>query len=361
MDGIWDQYEEITRLKCQNEVCLVLGREDKKVYVRKCLKIYNPKVYESLKIIRNIHIPRVYDLKEQDDRLYVIEEYVGGETLQEKMERGEVFTEKEVFEIILQLCEAITCLHGQIPAIIHRDIKLSNVMITEEGIVKLIDYNAARYFMEGMAQDTMLIGTAGYAAPEQFGFAQTDVRTDIYSLGVMMNYMLTGQSYKSCPYDGKAGKVIRKCTYMDPEKRYQKIQEVEAEVRKLLYPGESKKKWIKKKLLPLPGFRSRKLWRMVAGAFVYLFLIYSVFIVVLSQKKVETLKEMIDALVFYVVALFAFVWIDNRNEIKSHIPFAGSKSKMARGMGAFVFFVLCLMLIAVVDMFLELFFGISIF
>ena len=347
-----EQYEEITRLRCQNEVCLVLNRENKKMYVRKCLKIYNLQVYEYLKTIRNVHIPRVYDVKEQDGRLYVIEEYVGGETLQERMERGEKFTEKEVLEIVLQLCEALRCLHGQTPPIIHRDIKLSNVMITEDGVIKLIDYNAARYFAEGMAQDTMLIGTAGYAAPEQFGFAQTDARTDIYSLGVMMNYMLTGQPYTSCPYDGKAGKIIRKCTYMDSEKRYQKIQEVEAEIRTLLYPEESKQKWVKK-LFPPPGFRSRKLWRMLVGAWGYLYVVFCARAVIFSDHRADALKKVIRNFVVYAAVLLALTWFDNYSGRKTHIPFGGSKSRIVRWMGVAVFLAICFMMETLILLFIK--------
>ena len=92
--------------------------------------------------------------------------------------------------------------------------------------MKLIDFDASRFFKKGQSKDTVIIGTAGYAAPEQLGFAQSDERTDIFALGVLMNVMLTGEHPTNKLYKGKLRKVIEKCIQLDPQKRYKNVEEL---------------------------------------------------------------------------------------------------------------------------------------
>ena len=222
-----DQYQEIAPIGKYKNIWLVLDRDTGKIYVRKCLETFNQEVYERIARLRNIHIPGIVAWKLEEGRFWLIEEYVNGETLEERISRGGSFTREEAVGIVRQVCEALACLHSQEPPIIHRDVKLSNIMISHDGIVKLIDYNAARLYEKGLNQDTRLIGTEAYAAPEQFGFAQTDARTDIYALGVVFNYLLTGAHIKDRMAEGACGAVIRKCTQMDPKQRYQSVSELD--------------------------------------------------------------------------------------------------------------------------------------
>lgn len=206
----FDNYQEITQLG-KGGVWLVLDRESRKVFVKKYRRDFSPQVYESISRIQDPHIPRIFRCMETDGVLCIIEEYIAGETLLEKMENGYIFSEQEILDIMVQLCEALECLHIRFKPIIHRDIKPSNVMISNDGVVKLIDYNAARRYEKGAAQDTSYIGTPGYAAPEQYGFSQSDARTDIYAMGVLLNYMLTGQYPNEKTARGELGKIARKC------------------------------------------------------------------------------------------------------------------------------------------------------
>jgi serine/threonine protein kinase len=110
---------------------------------------------------------------------------------------------------------------------VHLDIKPENVMIDNNGTVKLIDYSAAKLYKSHRTQDTQLLGTAGYAAPEQFGITQSDGRVDIYALGILMNVMLTGEHPSKAFYKkGRLKKIIEKCTRIDPNRRYQKIKDL---------------------------------------------------------------------------------------------------------------------------------------
>lgn len=288
MSTIEYMYEYLAPLKGHPDACLVLHRDTGRVYVKKCLSIYHLEVYRQLAGLHSPHIPRIYAYEEKDQHLYLIEEYINGRTLMEQLAEGRLFSKEDMLSTVLQICEALVCLHTLHPPVIHRDIKLSNVMITEDGIVKLIDYNAARCYMEGTAQDTMLLGTPDYAAPEQFGFAQTDARTDIYSLGVMMNYMLTGQSYKTGLYSDskKIRQIIQRCTCLDPEKRYQTVKDLQHALQSC-QTQRSRQQIPIHNLLPLPGFRSGKLWKKMTAVFGYLLLF-----LIVADVEIEGYQEM---------------------------------------------------------------------
>lgn len=230
----FDHYEEIIRLGAGQDVWLVLEPDTHKVFIKKCRKDFKQDVYESISRIQNPHIPRIYHCQEKEGTLCLIEEYIAGETLLEKMEQGYVFSEKETLEIMVQLCEALECLHIRFAPIIHRDIKPSNIMISNDGVVKLIDYNAARCYEKEATQDTEYMGTPGYAAPEQYGFSQSDVRTDIYALGVVLNYMLVGRQPAEEKASGVLGNIVRKCVQMDPDQRYDSVSSVKQELQRLL-------------------------------------------------------------------------------------------------------------------------------
>ncbi len=231
-NDIFEEYEEITPLGNSRKVWLVLRKSSKKVYIRKCRQDYNLDVYESISRLQDPHIPRILEYQMLQGVLYIIEEYISGETLQEKMDQGYIFTRDETIRLMIQLCEGLECLHVRFHPIIHRDIKPSNIMISSDGIVKLIDYNAARCYEKGASQDTRYIGTPGFAAPEQYGFSQSDVRTDIYAVGIVLNYMLTGRPVHEETAKGSLGRIVTKCTQMDPHKRYHSISQVKEELEK---------------------------------------------------------------------------------------------------------------------------------
>lgn len=120
---------------------------------------------------------------------------------------------------VKELCSVLEFLHGK--DIIHRDIKPSNISLANDGHIRLIDFDAARMPKEDLEQDTRLLGTRGYAPPEQYGFAQTDARADIYSLGVTLEQLLGDKAHKK-----RYKRIIGKCTNLNPDKRYQSARQV---------------------------------------------------------------------------------------------------------------------------------------
>ncbi len=189
---ILSSYKEIAVLNAEHGVTLVQDTTSGIVYVKKILTIYNAEVYLTLKNHPVPGIPEIIEMIEEDDRLIVIEEYIGGQTLRAILDNGNLFPEEEAVRIVEQVCVIVNDLHSADPPIIHRDIKPSNIICTPDGSIRLLDMNAARKVVTGKSEDTQLIGTVGYAAPEQFGFGASTVQTDIYAIGVLLCELMTG-------------------------------------------------------------------------------------------------------------------------------------------------------------------------
>ena len=184
-------------------------------------------VYDTLKNISHPNLPKIYSAEQSGGRCKVVEEYIDGITVADVLESG-LYTPQGACEVAKGVCTALDVLHSL--NIIHRDIKPENVMVDSQGTVKLIDFDAARVFKSYQPQDTAFIGTAGFAAPEQYGIKQTDPRSDIFALGILMNVMLTGEHPSKQLYKGKLSKVIEKCINIDPNKRFANVNELAKEL-----------------------------------------------------------------------------------------------------------------------------------
>lgn len=222
------EYEEIKLLKQSDKsrVSMVREKGGLQIYVQKRLTGRH-EVYQMLQDCPHPGLPELYEVTVSDDFTAIIEEYIEGQT-----SGMTELSEKQFRQVVRELCAVLEFLHGK--GIIHRDIKPSNILLTEGCHVRLIDFDAARMPREGVEQDTRLLGTRGFAPPEQYGFAQTDERADIYALGVTLEQLL-GENARKARYK----KVIRKCKNLDPDKRYQSIRQV----RQAFFPAERKELW----------------------------------------------------------------------------------------------------------------------
>lgn len=180
-------------------------------------------------------IPYVYDYFENDDGAYLLREYIEGQTLSDLVEREGPLSLSRAVLIILQLCGLLSRFHTAKPPIVFRDLKPSNIVLNSSGDCYLIDMGTVRTYHEDHSLDTVFIGTVDTAAPEQFGARQTDNRTDIYALGILFYYLLTGelkiQEEKLKKLPSKAASVIRKCTAFNPDDRYSQVLMVESALR----------------------------------------------------------------------------------------------------------------------------------
>jgi len=160
-----------------------------------------------------------------NNSVYTLREYVDGMPLDKYLAEYGILTDEDATRTILELCEIVGLLHSQPTPIIHRDIKPSNIIISRgDSSVNLIDFGISRKYNPSSKNDTAVYLTPEYAPPEQYGYAQTDVRTDIYSIGVVLRKMLTGTTSHVTVINNRAlHKIVRKCTALDPNSRYQSI------------------------------------------------------------------------------------------------------------------------------------------
>lgn len=184
-------------------------------------------------------LPRIVDIIDREDVIYVIMDYIEGEPLSRILEKFGVQSQENVIEWGKELCGVLDYLHTQNPPIIYRDMKPANIMLQPNGNIKLIDFGIAREYKEQNLEDTINLGTKGYAAPEQFGGkGQTDARTDIYCLGVTLYHLVTGKNPCEPPYEiypirywkpelsSGLESIILKCTQLNPAERYESCAEV---------------------------------------------------------------------------------------------------------------------------------------
>ena len=152
--------------------------------------------------LKHPSLPRLYDHVQRPERWYLVMDFIVGETLDAYQSRAprQRLLLSDALEIGIQLCTVLHYLHSQDPPIIFRDLKPANIIRGPTGKIYLIDFGIARYFKFGQPKDTIALGSPGYAAPEQYGKAQTTPRADIYSLGAVLHQLLTTRDPSEAPF-----------------------------------------------------------------------------------------------------------------------------------------------------------------
>lgn len=223
-------------------------------------------------------LPRIVDIIDKKDVIYVVMDYIEGEPLSDVLKKYGAQPQDTVIEWAKQLCLVLDYLHTRNPPIIYRDMKPANVMLQPNGNIKVIDFGIAREYKEQNLADTVSLGTRGYAAPEQFGGkGQTDARTDVYCLGVTLYHLLTGQNPCEPPYEiypirywnpqlsGGLESIILRCTQLNPEDRYQSCAEVLYALEHYNEMDESYRRMQKKKLNGFIGTAAAALVCLAVG------------------------------------------------------------------------------------------------
>ena len=184
----------------------------------------------------------IVDFEKTEDYVYVVMDHVEGQSLDKVVREQGPQSEEDVQRWMLQICDAVGYLHRQNPPVIYRDMKPSNIMLHPDGYVKLVDLGVAREYKDEARKDTIAFGTTGYAAPEQYGKAQTDARTDIYGLGATMWHLLGGEAppvefplpnvreKNERVGEGFADVIIPQCTQLERDARYQTCEELAADL-----------------------------------------------------------------------------------------------------------------------------------
>lgn len=347
--SILSVYRPLTMLDSEHSVSLVQHIHSKKLYVKKELSIYSRPVYDYIRQNPIPNMPYIFELVESDGILTVIEEYICGDTLQFLLDNHGLYSEAEVIKLALQLCTILHQLHSASPAIVHRDIKPSNIIISPDGVLKLLDINAAKQYSPSQNQDTRMMGTIGYAAPEQYGFMQSSVQSDIYAVGALMNVLLTGKLPSKQLSSGRLTTIIKKCVEIAPKDRYPSVDELAAALSKLQNshsvssPSESYK-YAWQKYLP-PGLRSLKLPNMAFAALGYLF-IFSI-TTSLEVQGGSAKSLLINRIGATAAAVLIILFSGNYLQIQTQFPITKSRNSFVRLLGIILYDILILFLIVV--------------
>lgn len=323
-------YKTIADINAAHDIYLVQDSRDGKFYVKKFLTVYNLDVYTHLLAHPIRNTPTIYFMVEDGGRLITIEEYIPGDTLEEVLARGSL-TEEQAIGITISLCQIIEQFHNCTPPIVNRDIKPSNIKITPDGVVKLVDLNAAKPCNTDASRDTVLIGTQGYAAPEQYGFGASSVLTDIYAIGVLMNEMLTGKFPGISLATGKLQHIISRCVELSPQHRFQSVRQLRETLMALQgvpVTQEPVLGW--RRFLP-PGFRTTKPIRWILSAVGYLFLFY--FGATLIVENATAASLLANRIFFTIAALGVVFFSGNYLDVHRHLPLTRNNNKVVRLLG----------------------------
>ena len=266
-------------------------------YIQKELNYYDKTLYQTLQKIKSPYLPKIFVIQENDNHLTLIEEYINGKTLDQQ-----ILSKEDVRNIMHQLCECLDTLHKLNPPIIHRDIKPENI-IYHDNKVTLLDFGIARFLDSKKSKDTLILGSVGYAAPEQFGFQQSNPQTDIYALGKLMNYLLNGslEHQDNIPLDLKH--IIIKATQLDYKNRYNSVKEMDLAIRG--------------KTVIIPPFNHETLKSKLVSLAWTLF----IFILVVDMEPGDTIKNsFINKLSCFMFIYFGLFLFFNKNLFHRYMP-----------------------------------------
>ena len=293
---LWD-FSLVSQIR--KNLDLVQNKFTRQLMVRRISPAADYPVLQTLCRIKHRNLMEIYDVKTQDSVCISLCEYINGMTLDMRIEYYQPFDIRSAKQILCQICDGLSQLH--INGIVHRDIKPGNVMITDDGTVKIIDYSISRLIKPEQRKDTTVLGTAGYASPEQFGFTQTNGKTDIYACGVLLNYLLTGKLPNEQLHQGPLTTVIQQCIEIDENKRFASADEL----KKVL---QGKKINRRRPFRPLPGFRSKHVFPKIITVFFYIVWIFMLFVyingfpMIMSSSLKNIIQQLIlmaDILVFW--------------------------------------------------------------
>ena len=387
MDVIEDyylkKYEQLKVLADTNKCKTLLMRnvDTGQLVVKKIMHKAAFDIYKGLKEIKNKNLVRVYECFIQGDECVAIEDYVNGKRFDDYYQ-GNRLTLQEAVTRAEELCNGLKAIHEK--GIVHRDIQPKNIIISNEGTLKIIDFDISRKENHEKSKDTELLGTVGYAAPEQYGFSQTSNRSDIYSVGVVLKEFFENQGLLSNEY---LEEIVNKCMEIDPKNRFSDVNELMVELSKVAEMDESHnesdkimpktldtspkkpekgqktgknstKNTPQKELPPItfkylldtiPGFRRRKIVPMIISTIVYVWLIYIYATVALDYKGMNIPRSILVTIVAEATVIIPYIYLTNIADIAGRLPRKTFRSKRREicyriCMTIFLFLILALIL-----------------
>lgn len=227
-------------------------------------------------------IPKAYRIFEENGKVYLVREYIEGMSLAQMVLQKGGISEAEIYRISRKICQTAEQFQNPDEPMIHRDIKPENIVVTPGGEVVFIDFGTMRSYKKDGSRDTFVVGTRGTAAPEQYGYTQTDQRTDVYAIGQTMLYMVS-ESYEmnqlsECAVSRRMKKIIEKACSFEPDKRYGDAAQLRRAVEKC--QANNRKKVYKK---------AGAVFGLIAAG--YILAIFSPDGTVIENKRIETAEQ----------------------------------------------------------------------
>ena len=227
-------------------------------------------------------IPKTYRIFEENGEVYLVREYIEGMSLAQMVLQKGGISEAEICRISRKICQTAEQFQNPNEPMIHRDIKPENIVVTPGGEVVFIDFGTMRSYKKDGSRDTFVVGTRGTAAPEQYGYTQTDQRTDVYAIGQTMLYMVS-ESYEmnqlsECAVSRRMKKIIEKACSFEPDKRYGDAAQLRRAVEKC--QANNRKKVYKK---------AGAVFGLIAAG--YILAIFSPDGTVIENKRIETAEQ----------------------------------------------------------------------
>lgn len=277
--------------------------------ILKILPDANPNIYRFLMNHPHMNLCSIQDCWMEGNTVFVFEEYITGQTLEERFREGGVGVNDAV-GYLCQICDGLNVLHSANPPIIHKDLKMKNVMIDQNDLVKIIDFNISRVYRPGAERDTRKIGTVGYASPEHFGFGQTNEKSDQYAIGQMMGDMGLTQ--------GRFARIRSKATQIDSKFRYKDIMSLKRDLMNERFS-----------VFPIPGFRTHTVWKEVVSLIAYAALIS--FWLTIEFQNVNSAREMLAYRISMLLMSLTEVGLSTKwAPIYERIPFLYHPNRLIR-------------------------------
>lgn len=330
-------YRDLEPMGKSDQVVLVRHIESGQIFVKKRLSAYSREMYRFLQGKDFAGVPHVYECLDDEDCIVVIEEYVPGQTLRSYMDEQGPLPEPRAKQLIEALCDILVRLHGAEKPVVCRDLKPENVILTKDDKLVIVDFDAAKFVSQEKV-DTVLLGTPGYAAPEQFGFAASDERTDVYAVGVLLNEMLTGALPQEKTADGACGRVVRRSISLDPKERHGSIADfrldLNGRLRGWTYEPEATVQ-SDRRFLP-PGFRTRTWWKMMLAILGYVLafaLSITYFFGGYVKEEYSALNNFALGLCWTMMFCWTVVYVFDYLRIRQKMPASRIKNRVLRFLG----------------------------
>lgn len=337
--------------KCKTT--LMRNNDTGQLVVKKIMNKAALDVYEQLKPIKNKNLVKIFDCYIDEDKCIEIEDFINGRRLDDYVTNQKI-DYNQCIQLTVDICMALEELHKM--GIVHRDIQPKNILISNEGTLKLIDFDISRKQHIGKNKDTELLGTAGYAAPEQYGFSQTSEKSDIYSIGIVLKEICEKSKVS---VDEKLQDIIEKCTQMDPDNRFQNVKQlkeallqcwsVENEGSTHMYDFENGADLQNnyqmsdnvEKLQPItfkyvvktiPGFKSNNFFYAIVALLIYGFMIYAFASVPFDKEyaHVSMYNKVVASALAIADVVIPYMYWANIADIAKRFPKKSFKNKWLR-------------------------------